>query len=56
MLFNMEKPEEGVRELMVTGNQFHYQDFSPHGISVLEDKSTVHWAICTIYLFEGVGA
>nr|XP_022324477.1 serum paraoxonase/lactonase 3-like isoform X2 [Crassostrea virginica] len=41
MLFNMEKPEEGVRELMVTGNQFHYQDFYPHGISVLEDKNKI---------------
>ena len=38
MLFNMEKPEEGVKELKITGNKFSYDDFYPHGISVLEEK------------------
>ncbi|XP_061169888.1 serum paraoxonase/arylesterase 1-like isoform X1 [Saccostrea echinata] len=41
MLFNMEKPEDGVKELMITGNKFSYDDFYPHGISVLEDKGKV---------------
>lgn len=38
MLFNLEKPADGVRELMIVGNQFSYEDFAPHGISVLEEK------------------
>jgi hypothetical protein len=38
MLFNMEKPGDGVKELKITGNNFSYKDFAPHGISVLEDK------------------
>ncbi|XP_062611799.1 serum paraoxonase/arylesterase 1-like [Saccostrea cucullata] len=41
MLFNMEKPEEGVKELRITGNRFSYDDFYPHGISVLEDEDKV---------------
>ncbi|XP_061169886.1 serum paraoxonase/arylesterase 1-like [Saccostrea echinata] len=41
MLFNMEKPEDGVKELMIIGNKFSYDDFYPHGISVLEDKDKV---------------
>lgn len=38
MLFNLEKPADGVRELMIVGNQFSYEDFAPHGISVLEEN------------------
>ncbi|XP_061169885.1 serum paraoxonase/arylesterase 1-like [Saccostrea echinata] len=41
MLFNMEKPEDGVKELMIIGNKFSYDDFYPHGISVLEDKGKI---------------
>ncbi|XP_056012111.1 serum paraoxonase/arylesterase 1-like isoform X2 [Ostrea edulis] len=41
MLFNMVKPEDGVKELRIIGNNFNYKDFVPHGISVLEDKGTV---------------
>jgi hypothetical protein len=40
MLFNMEKPGDGVKELRITGNNFDYKDFFPHGISVLEDKGS----------------
>ncbi|XP_048777278.2 serum paraoxonase/arylesterase 1-like [Ostrea edulis] len=41
MLFNMEKPEYGVKELPIIGNNFLSKDFFPHGISVLEDKGKV---------------
>lgn len=41
MLFNLEKPADGVRELMIVGNKFSYENFSPHGISVLEEKDKV---------------
>ncbi|XP_048777277.2 serum paraoxonase/arylesterase 1-like [Ostrea edulis] len=41
MLFNMEKPKDGVKELKIVGNNFKYKDFFPHGISVLEDKGKV---------------
>ncbi|XP_052721229.1 serum paraoxonase/arylesterase 1-like isoform X2 [Crassostrea angulata] len=41
MLFNLEKPADGVRELMIVGNQFSYEDFAPHGISVLEEKDKI---------------
>lgn len=38
MLFNLEKFVDGVRELMIVGNQFSYEDFVFYGISVLEEK------------------
>ncbi|XP_048777272.2 serum paraoxonase/arylesterase 1-like isoform X1 [Ostrea edulis] len=41
MLFNMEKPKDGVKELKIIGNNFNYDDFFPHGISVLEDRGKV---------------
>ncbi|XP_056012110.1 serum paraoxonase/arylesterase 1-like [Ostrea edulis] len=41
MLFNMEKPEDGVKELRIVGNDFNHQDFVVHGISVFEEKGKV---------------
>lgn len=41
MLFDMEKPKDGVKELMIIGDKFSYDDFYPHGISVLEHKGKI---------------
>ena len=48
-LFDFNNPNDKPRSLPITGDNFNYKDFNPHGISLWQDSQTsMYYIYCLI--------